>query len=118
MLARRHERHIPLLDDPPVGHLQAIVLKTLEGMGEDACGYNVLEKLTIDNGVWIEPSQIYSSIRKLLVKELIVHTETRSQPSGAPLKFYKLTAAGRAALEATAAHHTAVADYLLSSGDC
>ena len=111
-LARRSDEHVALLDDPPVGHLQAIVLKRLDVLGRDASGYSVLEGLSIDTGVWIDPSQIYASIRKLVDKELISLAETRPQPGGPPLKIYQLTAAGRAALKTTAEHHREVAAFL------
>jgi DNA-binding PadR family transcriptional regulator len=115
-LSPRSKTPVVLLDDPPVGHLQAIILKKLDELGRDAFGYNVLEQLSLESGVWMDHSQIYSTIRKLLGKQpdaFIEHVETRpSQDGGPPFKVYKLTAAGRAALKATAAHHTAVAEFL------
>jgi DNA-binding PadR family transcriptional regulator len=114
LLSSRASQDVPLLDDPPVGHLQAIVLKKLDELGKEAFGFNVLEQLSLETGVWIDPSQVYASIRKLVNdKGYIEHVETRrSQEGGPPLKIYKLTAAGRAALKTVAAHHQAVADYL------
>ena len=98
-----------------MGHLQAIILKKLDQLGEEAFGFNVVEKLSLETGVWIDPSQVYASIRKLLdeKKKFIEHVDTRrSEDGGPPLKIYKLTAAGRAALKSVAAHHQAVADYI------
>lgn len=113
VLSSRASLDVPLLDDPPLGHLQAIVLKKLEELGKEAFGFNVLEMLSLETGVWIDPSQIYASIRKLVGKEYVEHVETRRSPDGGPpLKIYRLTAAGRAALKAVAVHHQAVADYL------
>lgn len=115
-LAPRAGQNVPLLDDPPIGHLQAVILKKLDDLGRDAFGYNVLEELSIECGVWIDHSQIYSSIRKLLKRDpepFIEHVETRpSADGGPPLKVYRLTAAGRVALKTTAAHHQAVGEYL------
>ncbi len=111
-LVRRAEQEVPLLDDPPIGHLQAIVLKKLDDLGSEAYGYNVLERLSLEAGVWIDPSQVYASIRKLLDKGLLELVGLRPQSSGPPLKIYKLTAAGRAALKATAEHHCEVAAFL------
>ena len=113
-LSPRMSREVPLLDEPPLGHLQAIILKKLEDLGDEAFGYNVLEQLSIESAVWMDHTQIYSSIRRLLDKQppLIVLAATRRQRRGPPLKIYKLTAAGRAALKSTALHYRAVADYL------
>jgi DNA-binding PadR family transcriptional regulator len=111
-LPARHGQITALLDEPPVGHLQALVLHKLDRLGKNAYGYKVLEGLSIDSGVWIDHVQIYTTIRKLLDKELIELAETRPQKGGPPVKVYKLTAAGRAALKAVTAHHTALADQL------
>ena len=113
LLSSRASQDVPLLDDPPLGHLQAIILKKLDDLGKEAFGFNAIEQLSIETGVWIDPSQVYASIRKLVDKEYIEHIETRRSPDGGPpLKIYRLTAAGRAALKSVAAHHQAVADYL------
>lgn len=111
-LSRRADLPVVLIDDPPLGHLQAIVAKKLDELGSEAYGFNVLEQLTLETGVWIEHSQIYGSIKKLVGSKYIEHIETRAQAGTPPLKIYRLTAAGRAALKSTAAHHRAVADYL------
>src|SRR5690349_22052488 len=100
-LAPRSARTNPVLDDPVLGHLQALVLKKLDELGPDAFGYNVLQQLSIDCGAWIDHSQIYSAIRRFLDKDppLIEHIDTRPQKRGPPLKIYKLTPAGRAVLK-------------------
>jgi DNA-binding PadR family transcriptional regulator len=115
-LSPRSARSVPLLDDPPLGHLQALILKTLDDLGSDAFGYGALEKLSIESGVWIDHSQIYATIRRFLNRDppLIEHVTTREQKRGPPLKIYKLTVAGRAALKATAVHYRAVSDFLES----
>ena len=120
-LPARVGQSIVLLDDPPMGHLQAIVLKSiaeLEG-SNDASGYDVLEALSITCGAWIDHSQIYASIRKLLSTSkkrpqpyIESSGERRSQDGGPPYKLYRLTAAGRSALEATHAHYVAVETFL------
>ena len=113
LLSSRASQDVPLLDDPPMGHLQAIILKKLDDLGREAFGFNAIEQLSLETGVWIDPSQIYASIRKLNEKEFIEHSGTRrSRDGGPPVKIYKLTAAGRAALRTVAAHHQAVADYI------
>ena len=116
MLASRASKAVPALDDPEIGHLQAQVLKTLDDLGPDAFGYNVLKHLSQEYGVWLDVSQIYASIRKLLNKKpepLIDHVATRASPDGGPpLKVYELTATGSEVLKSVAAHHRAVAAYL------
>jgi DNA-binding PadR family transcriptional regulator len=111
-LKRRAERPVPLLDAPPLGHLQAIIMRRFDDLGTEAYGFNVLEGLSLEYGVWIDQSQIYNAIRRLVADELIELAETRHQAGTPPLKIYHLTAAGRAALDATAAHHKAVAAFL------
>lgn len=115
-LTTRQHATSALVDDPPLGHLQALVLKKLHDLYPDAYGFKVLETLSLDAGVWLDTPDVYASIRRLLAKELIRHTETRPQPGGPPVKIYKLEAAGRAALKATAAHYRAVADNLDDNG--
>lgn len=113
-LAPRSSHHVPMLDDPPLGHLQAIVAKKMDELGKDASGFKVIEELSVETGVWIDPSQVYASIRKLEGKKGFIErvATRRSEDGGPPLKIYRLTAAGRAALKAVTAHHRAVAEYL------
>ena len=116
MFFARSSKSVPMLDDPLIGHLQAIVLKKLDDLGKDAFGYKVLETLCLETRVFIDPSQIYSSMRKLATRipALIEQVgEPRKSPQGGPpVKIFQLTAAGHAALKATCAHHRAVADFL------
>lgn len=108
---------IPLLDEPPLGHVQAVILKTLDDLGKDAYGYSALQTIAQVTGVWLNHAQVYTILRKLAepakTDPMIEHTETRpSTGGGPPFKVYKLTAAGRAALKATHAHHKALVSYL------
>lgn len=112
-LSPRSAMRVALLDQPPLGHLQALILHTLQALGDEASGYGVLEALSIETGVWIDHSQIYGTLRKLEHSEFIELVETRKQQRrGPPLKIYSVTAAGRAALKETAEHHRAVAEFL------
>ena len=52
---------VPMLDDPPLGHLQAIVLKKLDELGKQAFGFKVIEELSLETGVWIDPSRRHGS---------------------------------------------------------
>jgi DNA-binding PadR family transcriptional regulator len=114
-LSSRAKQTVPVLDEPPLGHLQALILKKLDELGSEAFGYNVLEQLSLETLVWIDPSAIYSAIRRMSSEEkgYIELVEERKSPQGGPpLKIYKLTAAGRAALKTTTEHYRAVANYL------
>ena len=116
MLASRQNKYVPALDDPEIGHLQGLVLKTLEDLGSEAYGYNAVKYMSQHFGVWLDVSQIYTSIRKLLNKKpepLVELVAERASPDGGPpFKIYKLTSAGRAVLKSVGAHHRAVADYM------
>ena len=113
VLSKRGDRNVLMLDEPELGHLQAIVLKKLEQLGTKAYGYKVIESLSLETGVWIDPSQVYSSIRKISEKGYLAAPELRPPAGGGPpMKIYTLSAAGRAVLKATADHHQALADYL------
>jgi DNA-binding PadR family transcriptional regulator len=111
-LVTRQQATSALVDDPPLGHLQALVLHKLATLGRDAYGFKVLESLSGDAGVWLDAPDVYLAIRKLVGKDLIKLVETRSQGGGAPVKVYEITVAGEAALKITTAHHRAVADQL------
>lgn len=111
----RHEKPVPMLDDPEIGHTTAIVLKTIDDLGSEAYGQNVLETLSQFTGVWLDQSQIYASIRKLLNREpsLIELIEERDSPGRGPVyKIYRLTSAGRKVLKEVTQHHREVAAYL------
>jgi DNA-binding PadR family transcriptional regulator len=111
-LTPRGDARVPVLDQPPIGHLQALILKTLDDLGSEAFGYNVLETLSIELRVWIDHAQIYGAIRRLEVAGMIVKVEERKQSRAPPLKIYRLTATGHTALRDTAEHHAAMAAFL------
>lgn len=106
---------VPLIDAPPLGHLQLQVLMLLEELGEDASGTGVLAVLRAETGVWLDQAKVFSTIRTLLgegEKRYIefVRDET-STAGGPPLKIWRVTKEGRAAIEATLAHYLAVAAF-------
>ena len=114
-LTRRAHRSVVVLDEPPLSHLQALILKKLEVLEGEAYGYKVIEGLSLETGVWLDPSQVYTNIKKMSAtgKGFLAEPDIRQPPEGGPpVKVYKLTAAGRAALRSTAEHYQAVADYL------
>ena len=101
----------PLLDEPPLGHLQALILDKLDELGTDAFGYRVLEELSLEAGnAWIDPATVYGTLRSLKGKHRYIEkVGTRVSPRGGPpMKIYRVTQAGRAALKATWAHHRAL----------
>lgn len=111
--ARAHSnKNIALLDDPPLGHLQFLILHKLDELAREAHGYNVLEQLSLETGVWLDHAAVYGTIRKLLDRELIELAETRPQRGAPPFKIYRLTGPGRAALKGTIAHYDAMAAYI------
>jgi DNA-binding PadR family transcriptional regulator len=113
MTTRIEKRPDAALDQPPLGHLQAMILKTIDDLGDDASGVEVVETLALRRKVQVDDSQVYASIRKLANAEYIEHTTERKEARrGPPLKLYKLTAAGREALKLTEAHFREVGAYL------
>jgi DNA-binding PadR family transcriptional regulator len=114
-LIRGPKKRIASREEPPLGALQALILKKMEELGGNAFGYKVLEELMLETGEWFDPSLVYGSIRKLADKDrkFVEDAGTRRSPDGGPpLKMYRVTAAGRAAIKATAAYHRAVAERL------
>ena len=102
-----------MLEKPDFGHLQAIVCKTIDRLGSEAHGAGVIQALVRETSVWIDPSPIYTVIRNLHMNGYLTSPALRdSTGGGPPLKVYKLTEKGRAAIKATAKHYRAVADYL------
>lgn len=98
--------------EPPLGHLQAVIISKFEKLGRDAYGYKLLEEVSRESGSWSNPTQIYTAIRNLANKTptpYLEHSETRdSKDGGPPFKVYKVTPAGRAALKETIAHYRAI----------
>lgn len=112
-ISSRSDLDIAMLDEPPLGHLQAIILKTLADLGDEACGYKVVEKLIRKTRVSIDASQIYASIRKFRTRRFVSRPiKRKSGEGGPPLKIYRITPAGRTALTVTAEHYRAVLSYL------
>jgi DNA-binding PadR family transcriptional regulator len=75
----------------------------------------VHEELILETGEWIESSLIYVNIKKMADKDhkFLERVGTRPSIGGrAPIKLYRVTAAGRAAIADTAAYYRAVADRL------
>lgn len=116
VLPPRSTRKTPLLDDPPMGHLQAIVLKSIAELGNEACGATVQKLLEVELGVRIDHSQIYASISKLNRRRPVPYVMVAGiQPSpvqGPPRQILVVTEAGRAAIAETAQHHDAVQSFL------
>jgi len=113
-LVRGPKKRIGFREEPPLGALQAYILQKMDELGE-TFGYKVLEEMMLETGEWFDPSLVYGSIRKMADKEhkFLEPTGTRRSPDGGPpLKMYRVTAAGRAAIKATAAYYRAVADRL------
>lgn len=112
-IAPRTERSVPLLDEPDIGHLQAILGKVLDDLGNEAYGYNAIQLLARQTGVWLDPSQAYTSIRKLAEKGYLAEPQVRyPEGGGPPMKLQKLTPKGREALKAAAKHYGALYEFL------
>ena len=62
-LQLRGEREVPWLDDPPLGHMQAVVLRKLYDLEDEAYGLKVVQTLSAQSGVLVDHSQIYTAIR-------------------------------------------------------
>ena len=94
------------LREAPLGHFQAVVMKLVEELGEDAYGFKIekiLETISIDT------SQIYSTFKKLENRTFLQKVgERKSDQGGPPRKVWKLTPKGRQALQETLAHYQAV----------
>ena len=98
--------------DPVLGYMQAIVLKTIADLGDEAFGYKVCDVLSQD-GIKIDHSQVYTAIGKLERRRLISSGGSRkSNKGGPPQKMYKVTETGRQTLIMVIAHHVSVAAYL------
>lgn len=111
---------VPFLDNPPLGHLQAIVLKLFDELDEDAFGYGVVAALQKEieaskhgRGRIADSPQVYACVRKLEQAGFIKFRKKRKSPiGGPPVRLYDVTAAGREAINVTAEHHRSLADFL------
>lgn len=114
-LQPRGTQAIPLLDEPPVGHMQALALRTFQDLENEASAINVLQTMSLASGAWIDHSQIYAIVRKLAKRSpaLIKVKEVRPRQGKRPeVKIWELTTEGVKALNEATAHHEAVAAYL------
>jgi hypothetical protein len=114
-LVRGPEKRKPYRDVPLLGAVQAMILKKMDELGDNASGFKVHEELILETGEWVESSFIYVNIKKMADKDhkFIESAGTRPFPGGrGPIKLYRVTAAGRAAIADTAAYHRALADRL------
>ena len=116
--ARRTDDQLMLRDEPPLGSLQAKILKKLDLLKAEAFGYRVLvellreRELAREGRYYIDPAQVYSSMRKMVEKGYIEQVGTKIEKRGPPQKIYRLTESGRAALKITKAYHQALGEYL------
>ena len=111
----RPKKRMAFRGEPPLGALQAYILKKMDELGDEACGDKVFEEMMLETGEWFNPSLVYGNIRKMADKKLkfLEFAGTRQSPDGGPpLKIYRVTAAGRAAIKTTASYYHAVADRL------
>ena len=106
------DQPVPLLDEPPLDYVQAVIMKRFAELGRDAYGYKVLEWLTITYGAWIHQGRFFEAIERLAKLEMIKHIETWKEVGSPSFKIYELTPAGRAALMVTTTHHQAIAAFL------
>src|SRR5262249_5892953 len=114
-LVRGPKKRKAFRDEPPLGALQATILKRMDELGDEAFGYKGLEELRLETGEWSDPSLVYGNIRKMADNghKFLESAGTRPSPDGGPpLKIYTVTAAGRAAIKSTAAYYRAVAERL------
>jgi len=114
-LVGRPKKRMAFRDEPPLGALQAYILKKMDELGDEAFGYKVFEEMMLETGERFNPSLVYGNIRKMADKELKFLEFAGMRPSpdgGPPLKIYRVTAAGRAAIKTTASYYHAVADRL------
>lgn len=101
--------------DRPLGLFQAKVLKKLAVLGEDAFGYMVVRQLMQEGDRWLDPSKVYTTMRKMAPPKgkLIEFAFDRPPTEHGPgQKVFRLTESGQAALKATAAHYRTIAEYL------
>jgi DNA-binding PadR family transcriptional regulator len=107
-LPRGPKKRVSFRQEPPLGVLQAYILQKMDELRE-TFGYKLLEEMISETGEWFDPSLVYGNLRKMSAQKFLESAGTRPSPEGGPpLKMYRVTAAGRAAIKATAAYHRAV----------
>lgn len=101
-------------DEPPLGSMRGKVLLKVLQLRSEAYGYKVLEGLmedARDSKAWIDPAQVYTSLKKLLDVNYIEKADSsRVEKRGPPAKVYRVTREGLAALQATSDYHQMYAD--------
>ena len=117
-LSRRIDKKVYALDIPPLGHLQALILKTFELHGGESSGRGVIEYLCLVCGVLIDQPQVYSTIRKLAKRGLLLaNGEVKEKRRGPPKIIYKLTEKGKDEIKETLRHYRELSEFLSNSMD-
>ena len=68
-LVRGPDKRKPYRDVPVLGAVQAMILKKLDELGDNASGSKAHEELILETGEWFESSVIYLSIKKMADKD-------------------------------------------------
>src|SRR5689334_23176612 len=110
VLPTRQRPQTPLLNEPPLGYLEALVCMLIKKIGpEQASGLPIVRELAALGGLqWLDPAQTYLVLTRLKGKKCIEKARTIRQARGAPMKTYVLTDTGAAMLKRTIAHYRAV----------
>ena len=93
------DRQAPLISQMRRGMLQYCVLALLAG--EERYGFDLVKELAEVEGMVTSEGTIYPLLTRLR-KDGLVETSWQESPSGPPRRYYRLTAAGHAALGAFA----------------
>ena len=83
-LVKGPEKRKPYRDVPLLGAVQAMILKKLDELGDNASGSKAHEELILETGEWFESSVIYLSIKKMADKDhkFIEPAGARPSPDG------------------------------------
>jgi DNA-binding PadR family transcriptional regulator len=115
-LKKRQSSGSVLVNEAPLGFKEALCMRLLMELGDDAYGLKVLELLSEAAGEHLDSAEVYGTLRRLMKdKKLISVVDTRKSEGGPPFKIYAVNADGRKALEVTLAHHRAIVDFLSTS---
>ncbi len=91
------DRHDALIAQMRRGTLQYCILALLAG--EERYGFDLVKALATVDGMVTSEGTIYPLLGRLR-RDGLVETTWRESPSGPPRRYYRLTADGRAALDA------------------
>lgn len=94
--SRRRRR----LAEKPLGTTQLIIMEAIMTLGRhEAYGLAILDYVNerLPNDYPVDQAQVYVTLKRLLTRGYIEHTETRRQDNSPPLKLYTVTAAGELA---------------------